>query len=182
MDMGGRTGSRVGVHECVAHERIAHECVAHGRGSRSDEPRARRAFTLVEMVVVMTIIGIIGLVVLPSFFNSTANTVNAVTSPVEDVLRAAQRAAADSGRTVHLTLDPSSGQYLATMDGLDAPLANGTLALGGGTSVATDSIRARFVFQPSGASYGDSLQVRGGGQYAIVSVDPWTGSPRVRTW
>lgn len=146
------------------------------------ERMTRRAFTLVEMVVVMAIIGIIGLVVLPSFFQGLASTANAATKPVEDVLRAAQRAAADSGRTVRMTVDAASGQYLAQMDGLDTPLANGTFAVDASTSLATDSIRARFTFFPNGTSYGDSIQVRGGGQYAVVSVDPWTGAPRVHTW
>jgi len=68
------------------------------------------------------------------------------------------------------------------LDGLDTPLASGTLSLGAGTSITTDSIRARFTFFASGTSYGDSIQVRGGGQYAVVSVDPWTGAPRVHTW
>jgi len=141
----------------------------------------QRGFTLVELVVVMVIIGIVGLVVLPEFLKP-ASTANTATAPIENMLRAAQQAAADSGRRVQLTVDPTSGQYLASMDGLDTPLASGTLSLGAGTSITTDSIRARFTFFASGTSYGDSIQVRGGGQYAVVSVDPWTGAPRVHTW
>jgi prepilin-type N-terminal cleavage/methylation domain-containing protein len=35
--------------------------------------------------------------------------------------------------------------------------------------------RARFVFAPAGAAFGDSLLLRAGAAVRLVSLDPWTG-------
>jgi type II secretory pathway pseudopilin PulG len=134
------------------------------------------------MVVVMAVLGIIALVVLPSFVPPQPDAGDEVTGPLVTVLHAAQRAAADSGRTVYLTIDPASAQYYARMAGSGTALAAGTIELLPGVSLAADSIRAQFIFSPGGTATGDSLRIGGRGHVAIVSVNPWTGDADVHPW
>jgi len=143
-------------------------------------PRPRPAFTLLELVIVMTIVGIIGLAVVPAFLST--DSARRSTDPVADVLRAAQRAAVDSGREVRVTVDPATGRYLATMVGADTALAAGSFDFSRGGAVMTDSVRAQFVFQPNGHATGDSMLVTGPTGRAIVAADPWTGGVVIRAY
>jgi len=142
-------------------------------------PVIRTGFTLIELIVVLVIIGIVGVAVAPSLLQSPAVATGGVAAPVVDLLKSAQRAAVDSGRAVRVVVDPSNGAYVARMAGRNDPLSSGTIALTGGVSLQTDSVRAEFSFAPSGDSRGDPLAVHGQGQEVWVAVDQWTGAINV---
>jgi len=142
----------------------------------------RRGFTLLEMIIVLVIIGIVGIAVVPSLVRAPAVDTAAAAAPVVEMLRAAQHAAADSGRAVRVDVDPATGRYIARFRNTesDAPLATGTLALTSGARLTADSVRAIFLFDPTGAATGDSLLVEGSGRDIMVSVDRWTGDVYAR--
>jgi prepilin-type N-terminal cleavage/methylation domain-containing protein len=148
----------------------------------ADGPVVRRGVTLLELAIVLAVLGIVAGLAVPAFVDIVPRDASTPADSLLGVLRAARRAAADSGRRVLLLVDPASRRYVAELDGADAPLAEGTVAVPPGTTMRADSTIARFAFAPDGIALGaDSMTVSGdGGRTALVTVDPWTGEPRAR--
>jgi len=140
----------------------------------------RRGFTLIELIVVMLIIGIAGFVIVPALLRDAPSDTAAVAQPMATVLRAARRVAIDSGQSARLVLDPSSLRYVVQMSSSARTVAEGTVPLPAGATVAADSARATFQFAPNGTAIGDSIVVSGAAQRVFVAVDRWTGEVILR--
>lgn len=140
----------------------------------------RRAFTLIEIMIVMVLMTIVGAVVLPAMFRSVAvDPMQQATQPIMSLLRFGQKSAAQIGSPVRVALDPATGRYLVTAMSVDTPLAAGVLELPLAARVTTDSLRAIFTFKPVGGADADSLLVTSNAGLALIRVDRWTGEIRV---
>jgi prepilin-type N-terminal cleavage/methylation domain-containing protein len=152
---------------------------------RSVSRRSRSGVTIPELAVALAILGIVGTLVIPAIVRPVHDEQPTAAAPILDALRIARQTATDSGRPTVVRIDPVRRWYVVELEGADAPLARGALALGAGVQLASDSVMARFSFDPSGVALGsDSLQVRTGSDphALLVTVDAWTGEPRARRW
>jgi hypothetical protein len=96
------------------------------------------------------------------------------------LLRDARRQSVQHSAQVAVRLDPTSGKYRVDTTGVNGMgvLTEGDLELGGATVLVTDLARLQFLFQPTGASFSDSVGVRGPNGTVMVMVDPWSGVAR----
>jgi Tfp pilus assembly protein FimT len=125
----------------------------------------------------MAIFAIIGTVVIPAFLRAAApNNALAAAEPVVQLLKSAQQVAAQQDVPVTVLIDPTTASYRAAAESQDTVLDEGTLALPGGTRLQTDSLRARFVFEPTGGVVGDSLFVISSAGVVLLRPDPWGGT------
>ena len=93
------------------------------------------------------------------------------------LLRNARTLANDHNATVTLRIDPISLKYQVDTAGVfgSGTLVVGRLDMGLSQTLVTDAPRLRYVFQPAGAAFADTVIVRGGARQLVVRVDPWIG-------
>lgn len=99
------------------------------------------------------------------------------------LLKAARKAALDYNATVVLRLDPKTLKYqvdTATPVG-GGMLAAGALELDISERIETDKLRLVYIFQPTGATFSDTVVVRGTSAPLVVRVDPFNGVARADT-
>ncbi|MDA1081531.1 MAG: hypothetical protein O2973_07610 [Gemmatimonadetes bacterium] len=139
--------------------------------------RARGGFTLWETALVLAILGVTLALVAPALGNFGYYKTQSDAESLLTLLRDARRQAVQTSTTVAVRLDPTSGTFRVDTTGVNGmgPYATGTIDLGGATVFETELDRLTFLFQPSGASFSDSVAVRGPGGTLMVQVDPWTG-------
>lgn len=139
--------------------------------------RPRTGYTLLEMSVVLVIMAIAATLVVPALVDLGQEPSPHTASALLDLLHASRAAAIDNDVTVTLLVDPVSGAYRADSAGVQGTgvLATGQLALQGDEQMVTDLPRLRYVFNPTGATWGDTVRVRGGSSSVLISVDPWSG-------
>lgn len=139
---------------------------------------ARRAgFTLWETALVLAVLGVTLVLAAPALVNFGTNQAPSDADALLALLRDARREAVHTGTTVAVRLDPASGVFRIDTTGVTGmgTYAEGAIDLGGATVLETDLRRLQFLFQPTGASFSDSVAVRGPGGTLMVQVDPWTG-------
>jgi type II secretion system protein H len=141
----------------------------------------RRAFTLVELMVVLTILGIVAAASVPGLPRLYPDDPREGANSVAAVLRWARQTAMDQGRAVSITVDPAHARYRVEAADATRPndAAEGVIALPAGAALALAGSRAHFVFQPTGRATGEPLTLAEGGRATVVMVDPWTGVVRV---
>jgi len=142
--------------------------------------RARRGFTLWELTMVLIIMAIAATLAAPAFARLGTEQPSKGADQVLGLLHNARKAALDFNATVTLRLDPETHKYhidTATVVGTGT-LAEGILDIGATETLVSDLPRLVYIFRPSGATYADTLLVRGGEQPLVVRVDPWTGVAR----
>lgn len=139
-------------------------------------PRARKGFTLVELLVVIVILGVAAAVVTPALRRPAASRTS------DDLLsayRTARRQAAARGVVVTLQLDLSSGAYLLltrrapelapdTLEGGALRVAPGASLQGGWNG------RVVAVFDPLGGAHADPVLIHSDEHTYEVAIDPWT--------
>jgi prepilin-type N-terminal cleavage/methylation domain-containing protein len=142
-----------------------------------------RGYTLIEIVVVLSIVAVVTAMVMPSMLAGAPSAVLRSADDVAGVLRAARRAALEEAVPVIVTLVPATRAYRAETDAGDTStvLAQGVLALAPGVRLASDRPATRFVFDRLGGADPDSVAVTGDEGRAMVVVDRWTGEVDVRT-
>jgi Tfp pilus assembly protein FimT len=132
------------------------------------------------MALVLAVLAVTLLLAAPAIGNFGVNKARGDAEPLLDLLRDARGEAVRASAVVAVRLDPTSGMFRVDTTGVHGmgPYAAGTIDLGGATVFVTELARLQFLFQPSGASFSDSVAVRGPGGTSMVLVDPWTGVAR----
>lgn len=143
--------------------------------------RRRAGFTLWETALVLAVLAVTLLLAAPAMVDFGAIKAQSDAEPMLTLLREARHEAIATGTVATLRIDPVSGRWRVDTTGVSgmATLASGAIDLGGATTLVTDADRLQFIFQPTGASFADSVGVRGQNGTVMVLVDPWTGVPRV---
>lgn len=165
--------------------------------------KARGGFTLIEVVVVLLIIAVATAVTLPALLPPRQDDdLTDATGRIEGLFRLARDSAARSGMPVVVVIDSATADAwlyperdadddvashtTSSSRPLRAPGALGrrdaaraaageSLELPPSVRLELTSARARFVFRPAGATFGDTLGLRHGNTMRIITVDPWTG-------
>ena len=140
-------------------------------------PASRRAFTLLELLVVLAIFAITAAAAIPAFIGqANATPERRSASAVAAVLTAARNAARESGAPSTAVIAPADRRYwLTTRD--SAVTADFILEPGVSLS-APGTPRLTCRFESFGSASPCSITVRGA-RAVVVSVDRWTGDVRI---
>jgi Tfp pilus assembly protein FimT len=146
---------------------------SHGRMHRVLRP----GFTLWETALVLAVLVVALVMVAPAMVSFGSDKVPTDADALLALLRDSRRRAVQLSALVTVRLDPESGRYRVDTTGVKGMgrFAEGTLELGGATVLVTEQPRLQFIFQPTGASFSDSVGVRGPSGTMMVTVDPWSG-------
>ncbi len=139
--------------------------------------RTRRGFTLWEMTIVFAVMAVTALIVAPQWVRLGDAPAAVTGQPLLDALRDARRLAMTANQVVALRIDPLSRRYRVDTSGVAGTglYFNGELALGALESFETTQPRLQYIFRPTGATYGDTVIVRGANGHVLIAVDPWSG-------
>jgi prepilin-type N-terminal cleavage/methylation domain-containing protein len=154
--------------------------------------RARAAFTLLEILVVLALIGLLGTVLV----GGSARLLKDKPTTPEDILRKAineaRKFAVETNREVRLTFDSKEKIFTATsaegsriiasdlpgdwgVDFLVAQKGGGAMLLGG-VLVETQTV-TYVTFYPDGTCVPFRAQLRVTGGARTIAIDPWTCAP-----
>lgn len=141
---------------------------------------SRRGFTLLEMSITLAVMAIAALLVVPALVNFGQVRPRRTAEELLSLLKASRSLAIDSNTTVSVVLDPTSGRYRVDTTGLfgSGPVTEGQLEASSVETMNTTSARLQYTFGPDGASYGDTVRVRGIDSAVVIWVDPWNGAAR----
>lgn len=144
------------------------------RGGR----RARRGFTLVELIVVLVLLGLVLGVAAPAFTMRSGGEGDGADAVVR-VLERARMTALKQSTEVGVTIDPLRGRVWIRADAalprLDTTFV---LALPGSATIAATRPRARHTFRADGSGWGDTLVVTEGIGSTRIMVEGLTGAVR----
>jgi prepilin-type N-terminal cleavage/methylation domain-containing protein len=143
----------------------------------------RRAFTLVEVVIVLAIIGVLAAVTAPAFVGPrVADEPAATAAELRRVIERARSTALARAAVVTVTIEPRTTRYRVELERPDERelVADSAIGVMPGTTLVATSPRLRLRIEPSGATWGDSIVVTADGRAAIVAADRWSGEIRVR--
>lgn len=144
--------------------------------------RLGKGFTLIEVVVVLTLLGIMAAVVVPAVRELSARSPSAeAAEPVLALIRSTRSAALSRAGRVTLRLDPSRATYRveSDSDGTTIILQQGTLPLPTGATLTGDQPRLVLNFHRDGTANGDSIAVVTRDDAVMISVNRWSGEPHV---
>lgn len=142
--------------------------------------RRRRGFTLWETALVLAVLAVTLVLAAPALGDFGAQKAPTDADALLALLRDSRREAVHINALVALRMDPTTGRYRIDTTGVHGMgrMTEGTLDLGGATTLVTDLARLQFLFQPTGAAFADSVGVRGPSGTVMVTVDPWSGVAR----
>ncbi len=149
-------------------------------------PRARPAFTLMELVVAIAILALISAVALPAFSTSRGDAVMATADEVVALLEHARALALERGQVARAGVNLTTGAYALVVAGSAddvRPARRGVLDLSAGVRLGTpdgDRTRAVALFDALGHASCDVITVERGMVRAEVQCDPWTGAIAAR--
>lgn len=141
----------------------------------------RRGFTLVELIVVLTILAVTTGLAIPAFRRWVEeDDLTVATRRIEALFRMARDSAIRSGSTVTLVLDSATAHAWlipSAGDGSEVePIQGGdAVDLPQSVTLRLSKTRARFRFTAGGAVFGDSLWLTTPYESRVITLDPWTG-------
>ena len=141
-----------------------------------------RGFTLIELIVALLILSVVAAVSVPAFLSDPdLSDLDYATERIETLLYLARDSALNSAFPVALVIDSVSGLvWLTASEGAGEPAAlltepGSSIDLPATVTMEMSSARARFLFQPSGAAFPDTVHLHSSAGATAVTVDPWTG-------
>jgi prepilin-type N-terminal cleavage/methylation domain-containing protein len=147
-------------------------------GARSTQHRQnRRGFTLWELTMVLLVMSIAATLAVPAFARLGSERPATAADAMLGLLHDARKASIDYNATTTLRLDPKTLKYQVDTAGVDGfgELAAGTLDLGMSQTLESTQPRLQYIFRPTGATFADTVVVRGGPRQLTIRVDPWSG-------
>jgi general secretion pathway protein H len=147
--------------------------------------RARRGFTLVEVIVVLIVLAIVGAIAVPELLRAMeVGADDGEVAPLTALLREARGVSVEHSVVVRMVVDPEGARYRADSSGVFGAglLHEGTVDLESGVQMQSDSARLYFTFRPDGRVFGDTVIVNGRWGSSMVTVDRWTGAIRVEPY
>ena len=154
-------------------------------GARLAATRTASGHTLWEMLLVLALVGVMSALVAPAASVLRERTldgdVGRGAAAVESLLTRARLTALERATTVEVVLDASSARSWIVVG---AGESRGSaifvpLTLPPDVELVASEPRHRFTFTATGAASGAAILVRGRGRARLVTVDPWSGAPRV---
>jgi prepilin-type N-terminal cleavage/methylation domain-containing protein len=139
--------------------------------------QARGGYTLLEMTVVMAVMAVASMLIAPALVNFGGRPAAGSADKLLSLLHDARASAIEHDAIVTVLVDPKSGKYEVDTTGVAGAvvLDTGTVELEASASLVTNQPRLRYVFQPTGAAFADSVLVAGGARTLWVGVDAWSG-------
>ncbi|HEX6060223.1 MAG TPA: GspH/FimT family pseudopilin [Gemmatimonadaceae bacterium] len=154
------------------------------RSSPCREPRRRRAprgHAALEIVVVLALVGVMTAVVAPALARrEEPGGAPRAARALADAMTRARATALARGTTVVLVLDTGNGRLWRASGG-EGWTDAGSIASGSDIRIGASSPRARIEFTPTGAAFGDEVEIHDGARRLRLSADSWTGATRVTT-
>ena len=154
-------------------------------GARLAATRSASGHTLWEMLLVLALLGVMSALVAPAAAllrnRSFGSDAERGASALADLLARAHLTALERATTVDVILDPSAPRSWIVVGAFEArePAVVAPLALPPDVELFAVEPRARFTFTATGTASGPSVLVRGRSSTRVVTVDPWSGAPRV---
>lgn len=144
--------------------------------------RARRGFTLIELIVVLIIMGVVLSTATPAFTVRGSSTADDAVERIASVLRSARRTALHTARVTTVTIDPAGGRVWVRTAGEPVTLdTTFLLPLPANAQLTSATARAAFTFDARGLAAGDELVVISNRGSAAVTVDPANGDVHIAT-
>lgn len=139
--------------------------------------KARRGFTLLELLVVLMILGITAVAAVPMLASaSTAPAEQQTAAEIGSALTAVRAAARETGSIATLTLSSADGRYWASTRSAST---SGTIPLAPGVSITSATAdRIECHFEPAGRARCPEIAVRAARTF-VVAVNRWSGEIRV---
>jgi prepilin-type N-terminal cleavage/methylation domain-containing protein len=137
----------------------------------------RHGFTLWELTMVLLVMSVAATLSAPAFARLVDQKPPEGADAFIALLRDARTLANNRNATVTLRIDPISMKYQVDTAGVfgSGTLTTGRLDMGLSQTLVSDAPRLRYVFQPAGAAFADTVIVRGGARPLVIRVDPWSG-------
>lgn len=155
--------------------------------------RSAKGFSIIELVIVLSIVGILAVFVLPRFFQTESFSTRAFADHMQSEMRYARTLAQSSGCPLRVTVSAGGYQIERTQNGppgcgggwvtLQRSYSSADGFSGDGDkrtapdNVSVSGSLGAFVFQPDGSAGGTnrSITVSGGANSVTVTVDGTTG-------
>jgi Tfp pilus assembly protein FimT len=132
-----------------------------------------------ELAIVLVILSIAAAVVVPALTSLGQYRQVTTTDAIITLLKTARQLAIQQSATVTVMLDPQTGHFrVDSVSAMGAGLVvEDSLRLGAMDQLETDQARLKYIFTPSGATFSDSVVIRGMDSTRTLFVDVWSGIP-----
>ncbi len=138
------------------------------------KPRSYAGFTLIEMLVVLTILALMMVVVVPSVNRGLTKTVSDVARDVQISLRKARTSAITQQKNTAFVVDTKNREFQIYGQKITHLPENIDLIAKVAQSEAMEG-KAAVRFYPDGSSTGGRISVRQEGEQILINIDWLTG-------
>jgi Tfp pilus assembly protein FimT len=129
------------------------------------------------MTMVMAIVAVAATLAAPALVSFGNDRPAGAADKLLSLLHAARQTAIASNALVTVRIDPATFRFeIDTSSGRGAGvLTTGKLELDASQTLATSAPRLQYIFSPTGATFADTVIVRGADRSLWVGVDAWSG-------